>query len=165
MVAAECEDGAENCRVVIEPNCSLTWRESLIFFSGISVVSLTVAGFFASMGLWLVLPFAGLELLALGGCLYHTACRLRVRELILISERTVRVERGRSCPWGVSEFPRGWARVTHCRGTHDWYPSRLTIGTAGRNVEVGAFLNESERQLLAAELTRLLVWRNRRDPG
>ena len=52
-------------RLVIEPNCSLSWRQSMAFFIGISVLCMSIATVFALKGYWLIFPFAGLELLAL----------------------------------------------------------------------------------------------------
>jgi uncharacterized membrane protein len=121
----------------------------------------------AIKGYWLVLPFAGLELLALGAAFHLTACRLRTREVILIDGDKLRVEQGRmrrttrgllGRPERSNEFPRGWVRVDLER-RHEWYPSRLTISASGRRVVVGSFLPEKERKQLAQELRRMLAWR------
>ena len=42
------------------------------------------------------------------------------------------------------------------RGSWRGWPSRLLVGSHGREVEVGAFLNEDERQALARRLMELL---------
>lgn len=38
-----------------------------------------------------------------------------------------------------------------------WYPSRLTIRSHGREVEVGRCLNEEERERLARDLGEFIV--------
>ena len=48
-------------RLVIGPNASLSDRQALGFFAGLSVICLCIGGVFASQGFWPVLPFAGLE--------------------------------------------------------------------------------------------------------
>ena len=65
MLSTYCTPGRAECQVVIRPNRSLTWRQSLFFIGLVSLLLFTVSGVFASLGYWLVLPFAGLEVLAL----------------------------------------------------------------------------------------------------
>ena len=58
---------------MIRPNCSLPWRGTVRFYLGIVIVSLGIAAAFAMKGIWLILPFAGLEMVALGAALYIVA--------------------------------------------------------------------------------------------
>jgi uncharacterized membrane protein len=164
MVTTERSEDASRVRVVIEPNQSLTWRESLIFFAAIALLSLAVALAFSLMGYWPILPFAGLELAALAAAIYVVAQRGRVRHLITITAGTVRVEKGRVRGRGPSggpeysaEFPRAWVRVDLVAPRRGWYPSRLLIGASGRSVVVGEFLTDEERQELKGKLLSLLV--------
>jgi Integral membrane protein len=108
------------------------------------------------MGFWPILPFAGLELLALGAALHACAQRGTDCEVISIHDSTVEVERGRRRPEWHYSFSRTWAHVVLERACSDWYPSRLLIRCKGREVEVGRFLNEQERIKLARELTQLI---------
>ena len=48
------------------PNCSISPTGLLCAFAALAAVTLAIATGFALMGAWLVLPFAGLEVLALG---------------------------------------------------------------------------------------------------
>ena len=68
-------------RLVIGPNASLTDRQALVFFAGMCGVCLTIAAVFAGVGLWPVLPFAGLELAALAAALWVVVQRNRYREV------------------------------------------------------------------------------------
>jgi len=55
---------------VLSPNCSIAWRDLVMFYLLTCVIALSIGVFFTLQGLWLVLPFSGLEMLALGYCLY-----------------------------------------------------------------------------------------------
>ncbi|MCB1796165.1 MAG: DUF2244 domain-containing protein, partial [Candidatus Competibacteraceae bacterium] len=70
MVAVE--SGTAECQYcyVLRPNRSLSWRQNLGVFGGLCLVTLMLVLPLVSMGFWLVLPFAGLELLAVGIGLY-----------------------------------------------------------------------------------------------
>jgi uncharacterized membrane protein len=48
-------------RFVLSPNCSISWRELLVFYLVTCLVALAVGLFFTLQGLWMVLPFSGLE--------------------------------------------------------------------------------------------------------
>lgn len=156
MVSATFETDSR-CRFVIRPNRSLTWRQLQVFYLGIVGVSMGIAIWFAVLGLWPVLPFAGAELLLLGGALYANALRGARSEVISVGERAVEVEKGRHQPEEHWEFPRAWTRVRLLLPGVRWYPSRLVIGSHGRHVELGDFLNEEERRHLAEYLGRAIA--------
>ena len=156
MVDVERVANNREYRFVLRPNRSLSWRGAIIFFFSLCVVSGTVAGGMAFLGFWMVLPFAGLEMLALGTALYVVARRCYEREVISIAADSIRIERGIHYPRRYWVLGRMWAQVVLERCPSAWYPSRLLIRSHGRTVEVGRFLNEEERQRLAVELTRSL---------
>lgn len=151
-------------RVVIRPNRSLSWRQSMVFLAAISVPLLLISSALALHGFWLVLPFAGLELGVLYVSIYLVSHAARRCEVVSIGETLVTVEKGRDrgrCPDGGGpeeriEFTRGWVRVELAESSGRWYPQRLWIGASGRRVELGEFLIEDEKFELAAELNKLL---------
>ena len=51
-------------RFVILPNCSISWRVLVLFYLLTCVLALSIGLLFLSAGLWLILPFSGLEMLA-----------------------------------------------------------------------------------------------------
>jgi uncharacterized membrane protein len=143
---------------VIEVRCnaSLTRGQALAFFAGTLAASLTVALFWTWQGYWPVLPFAGLELFALGLALGLSMRRGRYRELITISPEEVMIERGESKVERQERLSRHWARVELVEASHPWYPSRLFLSSHGQRHEIGAVLVESERRGLARRLGDLL---------
>ena len=134
---------------VIAPNQSMSWKGLLLAYCGIAGVTLAVGGYFWLHGFTLVLPFSGLEVLALGAALYITAWRGGAREVITITDDSVCVETGRSRPVRRHDFQRYWTRVVLQRPWAAWHPSKLLLRSHGSEVEVGRFLNEEERRGLA----------------
>jgi uncharacterized membrane protein len=162
MVNIESVANDTQCRFVLRPNRSLSWRGSLLFFLSLVLVSSIIAISLTWLGFWMVLPFAGLEMLALGVGLYVVAGRCYEREVISISREDIRIEKGRGYPRQQWTLGRVWAQVVLERCPRQWYPSKLLIRSHGRAVEVGRFLHEEERRHLAAALIQSL----RRDhPG
>jgi len=141
---------------IVKPNQAMSWHALLLVYLGITALTLTIGVSFYLIGLTLILPFSGLEVIALGAALYVCAWRGGVQEVIRIDPDLITVERGRNIPESRHTFQRAWARVILERSWHSWYPSRLLIRSHGREVEIGRFLNEQERQGLALELDRAL---------
>lgn len=129
-----------------------------MFFSAVCSLSLAVAIGCLLLGAWPVLPFTGLEILLVAVCLYLIARRAEDYEVIAIRDDRVEVRQGSLAKQGRScSFPRAWARAILQRHATGWYPSRLTIRSHGREVEVGRCLNEEERERLARDLSEFIV--------
>ena len=150
-------DNDNECRFEIRPNQSLNWEAAKAVYLLIVCVSLTIGVGFALMGFWPVLPFAGAELLALGWGFYICAMEGDRREVVLVHDDRVEVEKGRRFKEECWRFHRGWTRVMLARPTIAWYPTRLVLRSHGREVELGGFLAEEEKRQLAGALKRVIV--------
>ncbi len=136
----------------------------MIFLGAIAVPLLLISTALATQGLWLVLPFAGLELAALFTALYLVSHAAQRCQVVSIGDAVVTIEKGRdrgNCgdkggPEERFEFARGWVKVELAEATGRWYPPKLWVGASGRRVEIAEFLAEDEKVELAAELHRLL---------
>ncbi len=62
-------------------NCSISPAGLLAVFSALSVAALAIGIGFALLGAWLILPFAGLEILGLGLAFLQCARRFGKQEL------------------------------------------------------------------------------------
>lgn len=147
--------GKDRC-FVLRPNSGLYWRTTLGVFIGLSVVCLAVAIAFTLAGYWPVLPFAGLELVALGAALYVSAKRGRYREVVRVDGDRVTVEKGLRSPEQSWTFDLAWTEVELTAPLHRWYNSVLVIRSQGQSVAIGSFLTDVERRLLAEELRRCI---------
>lgn len=145
--------GRDLCFVLI-PDFGGVWRHTVMMYCSLAVTSLTVAMAFVAMGFWPVLPFAGLELAALGVALYVSARRGAIREVIRVSEAAVVVESGLHRPEKRQTFDRFWSSVELSKSRGQWHPGRLVLRSGTRRLEVGAFLDDEERENLARELAQ-----------
>jgi uncharacterized membrane protein len=143
-------------RFELRPNSSLTPRAAAFFYLSIAAMSLGIAGGFAWLGFWPVLPFAGLELAGLGAAFWITQRRAGVREFVQVDEHRVTFRREGLGQKLEREFHRPWVRVEMRRAPVAHWPSRLLLAAHGRSVEVGAFLTEDERIALKARLGGVL---------
>jgi uncharacterized membrane protein len=146
----------------LRPNSSLTPRAACWFYGSLVAVLLCVAAGCAAVGLWPVLPFAGLEAAVLLGAVAWVHRRGMAREYIRVEPARVLVEKYRPGRRGTGRtvayaFQRPWTRVELRRGHPAHWPSRLLFSSRGRSVEVGAFLTDGERQGLKSRLAELLA--------
>ena len=141
---------------VIKPNPSMGWRSLLLLYGLMSAITLLIGILLYFRGFSLVLPFSGLDVIALGIALYITARKSELREVITISEGMVAVETGYKKPETKCEFRGSWTRVVLQTQKESWHPSQLFIRSGNDQVEIGKFLNENERVELANELKKAI---------
>ncbi|MEY2918889.1 MAG: hypothetical protein RL261_194 [Pseudomonadota bacterium] len=143
-------------RIELAPNCSLTPESARLFVAGLALITFGTATFFALQGLWPILPFAGLEIGLLWWAVRASMRAGKRRELILITDDSVVIERqGFTIP-SRTVFARHWATVKLRDPPAALHPSRLVIESHGRACEVGRFLTEEERLGLAGTLRELV---------
>ncbi|SEP91152.1 Uncharacterized membrane protein [Solimonas aquatica] len=153
-------------QIVIGPNASLSVTQAWLFMGLTALVSMVIGIAMVSQGLWPVLPFAGLELLALGAGLYVSVRRNAYREVIRFGEETVYIEFG-ALGRGVlasASLPRYWVRAVLEAGGSAHAPTQLALVYAGQRVRIGRCLTDEERELLHQRLQDLLS-STRRMPG
>ena len=142
--------------IMVMPNRAMPWQHIMMIYLLVSGVTISIAFSFFTQDLTLILPFAGLELLALGVVLYISAWRSNIKEVVNVNEEKIRIEIGRNVPEEIYELDKAWANIVLERSWNNWYPSRLLLRSHGRQLEIGKFLNEQERQCLAIELKKAI---------
>jgi len=148
----------DGLRLIVRPNRTLTVRDMRWLFVGLAAVVLTIGIGFSVVGAWPVLPFAGLELLLVGFVLYRLYRHVDDHEQIRIEGGRVDVHQRRGGYDRHAEFQRYWTKVRLVR--RGWYPSRLTLGSHGRFVEIASDVNEATRESLWTDLKKAL-WKSR----
>ncbi len=141
---------------VVQHNQSLSWHGNKIFIIYIAILPLGIASIFALQGMWLILPFAGLEILALAFGLYVCSLRCRDREVITIDDEKLFIETGRNKPNQRWQFERAWLQLELKKSTYYGHPSQLLIRSKGRQIEIGKCLTNKERKRLAQSLVAVL---------
>lgn len=134
-----------------QPNVSLSYEHRLLWFAAIGATSLAVALMFAFHGIWMVLPFAGLEIALLGWAFHHLNCHARDFERIIVDANSITIETHDYKNVYRTEFQRYWVRVIF-RVSPITRRARLYLRSHGRETEIGRFMNDEERVLFARQM-------------
>ncbi|MGZ8260406.1 MAG: DUF2244 domain-containing protein [Caldimonas sp.] len=133
-------------------NCSLTPIQLLAFYLSLCVWSLAIAGAFWWRGATLVMPFASLELLAVGAALFVYARHTGDRERVVLQPGRLTVECRLGNRTDQVEFAPAWVRVEPAHGDR----SLIEISGEGKRVAIGRFVRPELRRALADELRSAL---------
>ena len=136
----------------LKRNCSVSPAQLGWFYASLCVVSLGIAVYFWLQGATLVLPFAWLELGAVGLAFLayarHAADGERIslqdRRLVVELEKAGRLQRTEFDPASVRVEPRNDGR------------SLIEVSGRGRSVTVGRYVRPELRPLLAQEIRSAL---------
>ena len=138
--------------LVARRNNSLSSTGRFLVFAFLFVVSVGIAAAFAVLGAWLILPFAGLEMLVLFLAFRYMDRHAADYESVTIEGDKVRVEFSERGRLRSHEFNRCWAQVVVSGDG-----SRLALRSHGRALEIGRHMNGEQKLGLARELRRQLM--------
>ena len=128
-------------------NNSLSSSGRLFAFGLVATVSLGIAVAFAYLGAWLILPFAGVELLVLWCAFRFIERHANDYERLTIREDVVQIEVAEIGRVRRFQFNRWWAQVI-CEDNG----RLLALRSHGREIEFGRHLTVEQRRLVAGAL-------------
>jgi uncharacterized membrane protein len=128
--------------------CSLTPAQLGWTYVSLCVVSLAIAGFFWSQGATLVMPFAWIELLAVGAAFLVYARHAGDTEKIILQDGQLVIEQEMAGRTLRAEFNRAWVRVEPRGGDG----SLIEVFGQGQLVRVGRHVRPELRPALAREI-------------
>ena len=142
----------QNIHWFLKRNCAVTPVQLGWFYLSLCVVSLGIAGVFWSQGATLILPFAWVELAAVGAAFLAYARHAADGERISLQGGRLVVELENAGRLERAEFDREWVRVEPVAGGR----SLIEVSGRGRSVSVGRYVRPELRPVLAQEIRRAL---------
>lgn len=133
-------------------NCSVSPAQLGWLYASLCVVSLGIGSIFWWEGAVMVLPFAWVELAAVGIAFMAYARHAADREHILLQGRRLVVELESGGRLERAEFNRDWVRVEPAVDDR----SLIEVSGQGRRVIVGRYVRPELRTALAQEIRRAL---------
>ncbi|MDG5499538.1 DUF2244 domain-containing protein [Marinobacter sp. BGYM27] len=141
-------------RLLLAPNRSLSWRGNVRIWLVLCAVSLLISIGMLTAGAWVVLPFAGLEVLAVGAGFYYTARQCQRQEVLTFSDNNLRLEKGVNHIEASWDLPRHYTRLKMTEPRHVWTPRRLFLVCRDLEIPLAPFLNLDDIKALTRILER-----------
>ncbi|WP_255537790.1 DUF2244 domain-containing protein [Polynucleobacter sp. AM-25C3] len=133
-------------------NCSFSPKQVGVFYLSIVCFSLLVATYFLLIGVWMVIIFTSIEILALTFALYIYSRHALDYEKITIVGKQLLFERS----WGGKvqshEFNTIWTKLVRSESTG----RDLVLKTSAQEVPIGFFIGANEQAQFEKELERYL---------
>ena len=141
---------------VVTPNFSTSWKANQTLIASLAVLSFGMALAFAAHGVWMILPFVGLEITALTAGLYWCCLKATRREVISIDADYITVAVGRDHVVQTTQFQTAWTKIVLKPSPVAAHPGQLVLRSKGKELEVGAFLSQDERLELSTSIRSAL---------
>ncbi len=148
--------------IIAQPNQSASWQDNKCLILSVGIVTGLIATVFSFIGAWLILPFAGIEITALGGALYIVCRKLNRRHVLRFCGDQLIVEKGTGQPQQIWQLDKHSTAIFIERQRHPWDPIKISLcchkpqdNTEQIKVEqipIGDFLNKEDSQQLLAIL-------------
>ncbi len=142
----------QNIQWFLRRNCSVTPVQLGLLYVSLCVVSLGIGTAFWFQGATLVLPFAWVELFAVGAAFLVYARHASDGERICLTGPQLVVELENGGKLERTEFRREWVRVEPRRGDG----SLIKLSDQGRSINVGRYVRPELRPALAQEIRMAL---------
>lgn len=168
MVVVE-KDSQRIKTLVLIPDRSADWKANKRVIAVLGTVCLLVSlGFYLVLGIWMVLPFAGLEIAALFAGLYYAQWKLNYRHIIQIEEHIITLEKGVYKPSKRWTLQRDSVSLVVCPAKHEWEAKSLFLednkNPASDEIAIGEFLSKVDIQKVIDELQVAIKVINRNQP-
>lgn len=146
---------ATDVRLVARRNNSLSSGSRLLVLGSLAAVVLAISLGFALSGAWLILPFAGLDLLVVGLAFRYMEQHAGDYECMTMHDDQVVIERRERGSVRRFEFNRRWAQliISEPQGMER---GRLALRSHGKEVEFGMFLTDEQPVATALRLKKHL---------
>lgn len=143
-------DAYNSFRVTFKPNSALSASNKQKLILLLTLIPCLIGLYFAVMGAWLVLPFVGLEIVALAYAFYYINNHESDYESISIEGDQLVVQRCVGDTHSQHVINPYWVKVIQ----HE-LPNgelHLYLQSHGKELEVGRYLTRIQRELLAKQL-------------
>ncbi|MBZ2163789.1 DUF2244 domain-containing protein [Alteromonas stellipolaris] len=145
-------------RLRLTPNRSASWQDTKWLMLIFAVVVFTIAIGWAVVGVWVILPFAGIEVVLLIFIMYQVSRSTYRWETLDIEPHTIHFcTRHRTL-----SFTRPSAHIIFTESENDWHLPIVTLADGEQRIVLGEFLNLEDRALLKETLDNegIMVCRN-----
>ena len=144
--------------IILKPENSSIWSNNILLIKLIFLHLLIISILFIYLGTWMIIPFAGLEVIVLYTVLYIVSKKSHTIETITLTLDQVTLSKGQHKVEQEWHFKRyyckfSWENIQNVKTTY----IRVYIGSNDQMIEIGQLLTLSEKRTLVKHLRQLLT--------
>lgn len=143
-------DAYNSFKVTFKPNSALSAASKQKVVISLTVIPCVIGIAFCFLGAWLVLPFVGLEIVALAYAFYYVNQHETDYESISIDADSLVVERCVGETLTQQVINPYWVKVVQHELSNG--ELHLYLQSHGKEIEIGRYLTRKQRELLARQL-------------
>lgn len=145
----------DQIQIIISPNKSMSWQTNKKLLLAIFVLNMSIALAWTYMGAWMVLPFAGLEVLLVGLGMYYVSWKLNFKQIITVKNESLILQKGVYFPKEEWHWRREDTTLICVPSDYRMSPPALSLQHLNQRIEVGDFLNRDEKKEFRQQLVDL----------
>ncbi len=157
MVVIENSQGGCTVRIQARSHFSLGVGGLLTLIITLSGLTLLLATIATVLGYWPILAIAILQVVLLGMVLVRAWKSAWTVETITVGPKSIAILQERYASSCRTRLQSAWARVILEQPPVRWYPPVLWVRSGGKKVQLGAFLNTTEKRELAEALRNAIA--------
>lgn len=135
-------------QVILSPNRSMSWKNNKRILLAIFFVNITIAIAWSAMGAWMVLPFAGLEVLCVGIGMYYVSWKLSFKQIVNIEADSLILQTGVYFPKQEWQWPLSSTCLIIKPSHYRMSAPQFFLSYLNNKIEIGEFLNRKEKKQL-----------------
>ena len=141
-----CDQLPQSTVITLLPNRSASWAETRLFIFIICGVMLTIGAFWAFSGAWMILPFSGIEAGLVAFLFYRVCLATYHKQVITFANDSVLIQFGKHFPKRSWQLPLNSVYLALTEPKQKFSPVRLNVSDGKQSIELGAFLNNEDKQ-------------------
>ncbi|MEM9101295.1 MAG: DUF2244 domain-containing protein [Pseudomonadota bacterium] len=143
--------------ITLVPNLSASFRFNLLLVCLAALPSLAAGIFFAYLGLWLILPFVGIEFSVVTLGIVYFFRKIQRKQKLIFREYDFDFIEEQGASIYEQRFPRIWTKFIVDQENVSFDLIRVYILFQGQKTEIGDFLNPTERRELVEGLRKICI--------
>lgn len=147
MIIADHPEEGDNfeIRLTLIPHRSMSWRDNQKVIALLTATCLAIALFFTlALDTWMILPFAGLEVIAFAIGLYYASWKISYRDIITITSDQILVDQGVYRPRKSWSMERRTTRLKISSPKHEWESRIIELESQQQSIRLGKLLGKDD---------------------
>lgn len=131
----------------------MSWQNNKRILLALFIVNLSIGITWSIMGAWMILPFAGLEVLCVAIGMYYVSWKLSFKQIISVNADSIIVQTGVYFPKQEWQWRLSNTQLLKKPSNYRMSAPDLFLKHLNDKIEIGEFLNRQEKKDLRKHLS------------